>query len=147
MLVPITQPGPRTEDLFYRQGGEFSGSGIPCPCGGFQFPRPQLGTASCWSEQVWEIAEVCGRELLVTSAQGATRNDAILNLLVGNGEGLVGTGMVMAPVLLKWLSLMLSVRGERRTPELLPKTWREEMFCSSGRCSAVFPGNLQGGSL
>lgn len=141
MLVSITQPGPRTEELFYRQGGEFSRSGIPCPRGGFQFPRPQLGTASCWGEQVWEIAEVCGRELLVTSAQEATRNDIILNLLVGNGEGLV------LKVLLKWLSLMLSVRGERRTPELLPKTWREEMFCSSGRCSAAFPGNLQGDSL
>lgn len=54
----------------------------------------------------------------------------------------MGTGMVLAPVLLKWLSLMLSLGEESGTLELLPKQihWREEMFC----CSAEFPGIFKG---
>lgn len=50
-----------------------------------------------------------GENFLPQVCRETTRKDA-LDLLVGNGEGLVGDGVVLATVIMKWFSLKMSVQ-------------------------------------
>ena len=53
--------------------------------------------------------ELVGEELMCQILREPARKDALLDLLIGNGVGLVGDGMVLATVLMKLLTLGLSV--------------------------------------
>lgn len=55
------------------------------------------------------LLKSAGENFLSQVLRELTRKDAFLDLLVVNGEGLMGDGMVLVTVTMKWLSLKLSV--------------------------------------
>ncbi|GAB0208399.1 mitochondrial enolase superfamily member 1 [Grus japonensis] len=83
-----------TDELFYRQLGEISGSVALVLVGDFNFPDINWEYHTAVMSRSWKFLKFVGDNFLSQVLSESTRKDALLDLLFVNREGLMGDVMV-----------------------------------------------------
>jgi len=83
-----------TDELFYRQSGEISGSIAIVLMGDFKFPDINWKYHTAVMSRSWKFLKFVGDNFLSQVLNEPTRKDTLLDLLSVNTEGLIGDVMV-----------------------------------------------------